>query len=123
MLGECCLSCELQIAGPEYDIQDGRSCISEEVAEELLSSKRLAKDDRSQTISGDEEASITVDNLLSPTHTLLQIQCLDQKGLIYDILKISKDCDIRVQPFYFFITFYCTMTLFSVGHFSMVNTL
>ncbi|KAK1421278.1 hypothetical protein QVD17_23479 [Tagetes erecta] len=95
-LGECCLSCELQIAGPEYDIQDGRSCISEEVAEELFSSERFAKDDRLQTISGDEEASITVDNLLSPTHTLLQIKCLDQKGLIYDIFKISKDCDIRI---------------------------
>ncbi|KAI3705147.1 hypothetical protein L1987_75380 [Smallanthus sonchifolius] len=95
MLGECCISCELQLAGPEYDIQQGRSCISEEVAEELFSSELFAR-----TTSGDvskvEKASITVDNLLSPTHTLLQIQCLDQKGLIYDILKISKDCDIRI---------------------------
>lgn len=93
VLGECCISCELQLAGPEYDIQEGRSCISEAVAEELFSS---LGDDRSKV----EKASITVDNLLSPTYTLLQIQCLDQKGLVYDVLKISKDCDIRVINFY-----------------------
>ncbi|KAI3809031.1 hypothetical protein L1987_24998 [Smallanthus sonchifolius] len=100
MLGECCISCELQLAGPEYDIQQGRSCISEEVAKELFGSELFVKEDQPRTTSGDvskvEKASITVDNLLSPTHTLLQIQCLDQKGLIYDILKISKDCDIRI---------------------------
>ncbi|KAF5799950.1 putative [Protein-PII] uridylyltransferase [Helianthus annuus] len=96
-LGECCISCELQLAGPEYDIQEGHSCISEEVAEELFSSEM---EDQPHTIrdkvSKVDKASITVDNRLSPTHTLLQIQCLDQKGLIYDVLKIFKDCDIRV---------------------------
>ncbi|XP_024968332.1 ACT domain-containing protein ACR9-like [Cynara cardunculus var. scolymus] len=100
VLGECCISCELQLAGPEYDIQQGLSCISEAVAEELFSCELSAKEDRAQTLSADvskvKKASITVDNLLSPTHTLLQIQCLDQKGLVYDILKISKDCDIRI---------------------------
>lgn len=100
VLGECCISCELEPAGPEYDIQEGRSCISAAVAEELFSSDISSKEDRSRILRDDmlevKEASITVDNLLSPTHTLLQIQCLDQKGLIYDILKISKDYDIRI---------------------------
>ncbi|GJT89557.1 ACT domain-containing protein ACR9-like protein [Tanacetum coccineum] len=74
-----------------------RSCISEAIAEELFGNELFAKED---CLSGDvlkaKKASITVDNLLSPTHTLLQIHCLDQKGLVYDILKISKDCDIRI---------------------------
>ncbi|GJV60672.1 ACT domain-containing protein ACR9-like protein [Tanacetum coccineum] len=97
MLGACCISCELHLAGPEYNVQQGRSCISEAIAEELFGNELFAKED---CLSGDvlkaKKASITVDNLLSPTHTLLQIHCLDQKGLVYDILKIPKDCDIRV---------------------------
>ncbi|XP_076911726.1 ACT domain-containing protein ACR9-like [Bidens hawaiensis] len=108
MLGECCISCELQLAGPEYDTQQGHSCISEEVAEELFSSVIVGKDDQSN------EASITVDNQLSPTHTLLQIKCLDQKGLIYDALKIFKDCDIRVLHgrFYVSVNGYRNLDLF-----------
>ena len=97
MLGACCISCELHLAGPEYNVQQGRSCISEAIAEELFSNELFAEED---CLSGDvskvKKASIAIDNLLSPTHTLLQIHCLDQKGLVYDILKISKDCDIRV---------------------------
>ncbi|KAK9062977.1 hypothetical protein SSX86_016847 [Deinandra increscens subsp. villosa] len=100
MLGECCISCELQLAGSEYDLQQGSSCISKEVTEEFFSNEVFEEEDCPQTISGGmskvEKASITVDNILSPTHTLLQIQCLDQKGLIYDILKVSKDYGIRV---------------------------
>nr|XP_043632443.1 ACT domain-containing protein ACR9-like [Erigeron canadensis] len=100
VLGECCISCELHLAGPEYDIQLGRPSISEAVVEELFSNDLSAEESRSQTLSDDiskvKKANITVDNLLSPTHTLLQIRCLDQKGLIYDVLKISKDCDIRI---------------------------
>ncbi|PWA73588.1 ACT domain-containing protein [Artemisia annua] len=91
VLGECCISCELQLAGPEYESQQGFSSISQEIADELFSCE-LSKED----LSNDKKAVITVDNLMSPAHTLLQIQCLDQKALIYDILKISKDCNIRI---------------------------
>lgn len=97
MLGACCISCELHLAGPEYNVQQGRSCVSEAIAEELFSNELFAEED---CLSGDvskvKKASIAVDNLLSPMHTLLQIHCLDQKGLVYDILKISKDCNIRI---------------------------
>nr|GEU66342.1 ACT domain-containing protein ACR9-like [Tanacetum cinerariifolium] len=100
MLGACCISCELHLAGPGYNVQQGRSCISEAIAEELFSNELFAKEDcLSSDVLKVKKASITVDNLLSPTHTLLQIHCLDQKGLVYDILKISKDCDIRDDCF------------------------
>ncbi|GJU28795.1 ACT domain-containing protein ACR9-like protein [Tanacetum coccineum] len=92
VLGECCISCELQLAGPEYETQQGFSSISQELADELFSCELSTKED----LSNDKKAVITVDNLMSPAHTLLQIQCLDQKALIYDILKISKDCNIRI---------------------------
>lgn len=87
VLGEYCISCELELAGPEYESQKGFTSISEEIADELFSCQLATKEN---------DAVITVDNLMSPAHTLLQIQCLDQKALIYDILKISKDCNIQV---------------------------
>ncbi|KAI7732449.1 hypothetical protein M8C21_003728 [Ambrosia artemisiifolia] len=100
VLGECCISCELQLAGPEFKCHQGFSSISDEVADELFSSGFSTNEDSSQAISKDvldvKKAVINVDNLTSPAHTLLQIQCLDQKALIYDILKISKDCNIRI---------------------------
>jgi UTP:GlnB (protein PII) uridylyltransferase len=40
--------------------------------------------------------SVTMDNSLSPVHTLIQIQCVDHKGLLYDIMRILKDCSIQV---------------------------
>lgn len=56
-----------------------------------------------------KKASITVDNQLSPSHTMLRIECSDQKGLFYDMTRISKDCDIRVFALFsasFFTTTY-----------------
>ncbi|KAJ9553360.1 hypothetical protein OSB04_017405, partial [Centaurea solstitialis] len=93
VLGECCISCELELAGPEYECQQGSSSIPEAIAEKLFSP---AMEDRSQALSHASEATVIVDNLLSPAHSLLQIRCRDQKGLIYDILRISKDCDIQI---------------------------
>ncbi|KAK1415578.1 hypothetical protein QVD17_31361 [Tagetes erecta] len=92
VLGECCISCEIELAGPEYECQLGISSIPESVAEKLFSCEFSVLEDASKV----KEASVMVDNLLSPVHSLLQIQCRDQKGLIYDILRISKDCDIQV---------------------------
>ena len=43
-----------------------------------------------------QTATINFDNSLSPAHTLVQIICADQKGLIYDILRTMKDCNIQV---------------------------
>ncbi|OIT03215.1 PREDICTED: ACT domain-containing protein ACR9-like [Nicotiana attenuata] len=99
VLGEYCISCELQLAGPECEVQQGFSSLPQEVAEELFSCE-LSKEAVPKSSSSDtaklKKATITVDNLLSPVHTLLQIQCVDQKGLIYDILRTSKDCDIQI---------------------------
>lgn len=106
VLGECCISCELELAGPEYECQQGFSSIPETIAEKLFSCEFSSVEDGSQAIISDtsriKKASVVIDNLLSPVHSLLQIQCHDQKGLIYDILRISKDCGIQVyNPFCF----------------------
>ncbi|KAL4575112.1 hypothetical protein LXL04_021953 [Taraxacum kok-saghyz] len=100
VLGECCISCEIELAGPEYEHQQGLSSIPEIIVEKLFSCEFSAMEDGSQAIISDKsklkKASVVIDNLLSPVHSLLQIQCRDQKGLIYDIFRISKDCGIQI---------------------------
>lgn len=100
-LGKSFITCELQLAGPEYDRLQGFSSLPPAVAEQLFNCEPTDKDIRvlqalSPDMSAGKKASVTVDNSLSPTHTLLQVQCFDQKGLVYDIMRTSKDCDIQV---------------------------
>lgn len=97
---ESCISCELQLAGPEYESLQTFSSLPLAVAEELFSSELSEKEAGMQALGTNKttlkKATVKVDNLLSPAHTLLQIQCIDQKCLFYDILRTSKDFDIKV---------------------------
>lgn len=109
-IGEDCISCELELAGPEYESQLGLSSLSKAVCEELFCCELSDREACSQALSADitkvKKATITVDNHLSPAHTLLQIQCVDQKGLIYDILRTAKDCNIQVYQLDFLVTWF-----------------
>nr|KJB62365.1 hypothetical protein B456_009G413900 [Gossypium raimondii] len=40
---------------------------------------------------------VTMDNSLSPAHTLVQIVCQDHKGLLYDIMRTLKDYNIQAE--------------------------
>lgn len=99
VLGESSISCELQLAGPEYESLQGFSSLPPAIEEELFN-QLPNKEDCLQALSMQtmtvNTATIIVDNKLSPAHTLLQIKCADQKGLFYDILRTSKDLDIQV---------------------------
>ncbi len=113
VLGKNSITCEIQLAGPEYERLRGVSNLPPAVAEELFSCEPSDKDTsalqaRSPSMKTVNKATITVDNLLSPVHTLLQIQCLDQKGLIYDVMRTLKDCDIQVLSHEFLA---CCLTL------------
>ncbi|KAK7285003.1 hypothetical protein RJT34_19758 [Clitoria ternatea] len=44
-----------------------------------------------------DSVSITMDNKLSPAHTLVQIICHDHKGLLYDIMRTLKDYNIQIS--------------------------
>lgn len=101
VLGEFNVSCEIQLAGPEYGSQQGCSSLSAEIAEELFGSESFDKKEIRIKL---EKATVTVDNCMSPAHTLLQIQCLDQKGLFYDVMRTSKDCNIQVFDVEFLVT-------------------
>ncbi|XP_043701683.1 ACT domain-containing protein ACR9-like [Telopea speciosissima] len=100
VLGESCIICELHLAGFEYQTQLGVSSLSPEAAEELFSCELSDKENLSQALSPDltklKKANVMIDNSLSPAHTLLQIHCVDQKGLLYDIMRTLKDCKIQI---------------------------
>ncbi|XP_038692169.1 ACT domain-containing protein ACR9-like isoform X2 [Tripterygium wilfordii] len=100
VLGESCINCELSLAGPAYDCHQIIPSISAGVAEELFRSELSDKEIRSQALSPDmtklKKADVATDNSLSPAHTLLQINCVDHKGLLYDIMRTLKDCNIQI---------------------------
>ncbi|KAL6967483.1 ACT domain-containing protein acr9 [Sarracenia purpurea var. burkii] len=100
VLGESCISCELRLAEPTYNFHQGSSSLSPVVSEELFSCELSDKGSCAQTLSTDmkklKQACVTIDNSLSPGHTLLQIQCLDHKGLLYDIMRTLKDYNIQI---------------------------
>ncbi|KAE9461132.1 hypothetical protein C3L33_06936, partial [Rhododendron williamsianum] len=100
VLGDSCISCELKLPGPQYDFHQGSSSLSRVVSEELFRCDLLDKEIGPQALSPDmtklKKANVTMDNSLSPSHTLLQIQCIDHKGLLYDIMRTLKDYNIQI---------------------------
>ncbi|KAL2899055.1 ACT domain-containing protein ACR9 [Bienertia sinuspersici] len=100
VLGESCISCELQLADSHHDSRRGTSSISPVVAEEIFASEYSKKECYMQALSPDltqlKKAVVNVDNSLSPSHTLLQIHCIDHKGLLYDIMRTLKDHDVKI---------------------------
>ncbi|KAE8732287.1 ACT domain-containing protein ACR9 [Hibiscus syriacus] len=100
VLGESCISCELKLAGPEYECCQGISSLSLAITEELFRFDLSDKEIRSQALIQDmvrlKKANVVVDNSLSPAHTLCQILCVDHKGLFYDLLRTLKDCNIMI---------------------------
>lgn len=100
VLGDSCIKCELQLAGPEYEHNQGISSLSPVLANELFQCELSDNDVHSQALSPDmkklKKANAALDNSLSQAHTLLQIQCADHKGLLYDIMRTLKDMNFKV---------------------------
>ncbi|XP_052156699.1 ACT domain-containing protein ACR9 isoform X1 [Oryza glaberrima] len=91
------ISCEILLA---EGFQQGFSSLPPTISEELFRLELADGDNCSRSICAEmkrmQKATINFDNTLSPAHTLLQINCADQKGLLYDILRTMKDCSIQV---------------------------
>ncbi|CAN1329345.1 ACT domain-containing protein ACR9 [Linum perenne] len=94
VLGESCISCELDLAGTEYECLQGRASLCPAIADELFHCEITAL---SPDLIDLKKANVTVDNSLSPVHTLLQIHCLNHKGLLYDVMRTLKDCNIQIS--------------------------
>ncbi|ONM55009.1 hypothetical protein ZEAMMB73_Zm00001d020493, partial [Zea mays] len=95
------ISCEVV---PAEGFQQGFSSLPPEIAEELFRAELADTDSEvcSSPLSAElrkvrTTATVNFDNSLSPAHTLVQIVCVYQKVLIYDILRTMKDCNIQYE--------------------------
>ncbi|KAG5553619.1 hypothetical protein RHGRI_011493 [Rhododendron griersonianum] len=91
-LGDVMISCAIQIVGPEISAcSQGHSFLPPAIAENHFDDEHRSGSRTSNNVS------VTLDNSLSPAHTLVQIVCLDHKGLLYDIMRTLKDYNIQIS--------------------------
>lgn len=89
------LSCEIDEAGPEVTTcSHGSPFLPSAITEEMFSLELPSG--RLSGLFASNPISVAVDNALSPSHTLVHLQCQDHKGLIYDIMRTLKDYNIQV---------------------------
>ncbi|KAK2634089.1 hypothetical protein Ddye_028881 [Dipteronia dyeriana] len=101
VLGKALISCEIELAGPDVTAcSQGSSFLLSAITEDMFSLELPAGHLNGFRVCS--PVTITVDNSLSPSHTLIQILCQDHKGLIYDIMRTVKDYNIQVSYGRFF---------------------
>lgn len=87
------MSCDIELASPQV-----ASCLRSHLPSSILENifTQPLSDEHSGGMISSDSASILFDNSLSPSHTVVQIFCQDHKGLIYDVMRTLKDCNIQV---------------------------
>ncbi|XP_057983608.1 ACT domain-containing protein ACR10 [Malania oleifera] len=96
VLGDAMISCDIEMVGPEITACSQVSSFLPSVITENIFTLEVPKENLSGSRSSDG-VSISMDNSLSPAHTLVQILCQDRKGLLYDIMKFLKDYNIQIS--------------------------
>jgi predicted amino acid-binding ACT domain protein len=92
VLGDVMISCSILIAGPEVTVcSQGHSFLPPAITEDKFDDEHGSGSHTSNNVS------VTLDNSLSPAHTLVQIVCEDHKGLLYDIMRTFKDYNIQIS--------------------------
>ncbi|KAB1219025.1 hypothetical protein CJ030_MR3G015059 [Morella rubra] len=100
-LDDIMISCEIELAGPEFTAcSQGSPFLPSAITEDMFCLE-LAKGCPSGCLTSNS-VSVTMDNTLSPSHTLVRILCQDHKGLIYDIMRTLKDYNVQVSYGRFF---------------------
>ncbi|KAK4478675.1 hypothetical protein RD792_014168 [Penstemon davidsonii] len=97
VLGDDMISCEIETVGPEIIAcaQGLPSFLLDAISQGLFNIEVL--DENQDSSIAFKCPSITMDNLLSPSHTLVQIVCHDHKGLLYDIMRTLKEFNIKIS--------------------------
>ncbi|KEH42165.1 putative [Protein-PII] uridylyltransferase [Medicago truncatula] len=96
VLEDSVLTIDIELVGPEITACAQASSFLPAAITEDNYNLMLPDSARSGTLRSDY-VSITMDNLLSPAHTLFQIMCQDHKGLLYDIMRTLKDYNIKIS--------------------------
>ncbi|XP_041022500.1 ACT domain-containing protein ACR10-like [Juglans microcarpa x Juglans regia] len=101
-LRDTIMSCEIELVGPEVTAcSQGSPFLPSAITGDMFSLE-LPNGRPSGSIASNP-ISVTMDNTLSPSHTLVQIHCQDHKGLVYDIMRTLKDYNIQVSYGRFFV--------------------
>ncbi|XP_026439463.1 ACT domain-containing protein ACR10-like [Papaver somniferum] len=96
VLGDVMISCDIELVVKEMATSSqGNTFLPPDLAEEMFSLE-MPKEPTSGH-SDQKTVSVIMDNHLSPAHTLIQIQCEDHKGLLYDIMRTLKDYNIQIS--------------------------
>ncbi|KAF7818674.1 ACT domain-containing protein ACR10-like [Senna tora] len=96
ILEDAIVTLDIELVGPEISACSQASSLLPTEITEYAFDLELSDSVRSSTLTS-ESVSITMDNLLSPSHTLVQIICQDHKGLLYDIMRTLKDYNIQIS--------------------------
>ncbi|KAF7131917.1 hypothetical protein RHSIM_Rhsim09G0147000 [Rhododendron simsii] len=95
VLRDAMTSCEIELAGPQITACSQRSSFLPSAITQDMFCLELPSKHTNGFLSSNF-LSVTVDNFLSPSHTLVQIFCQDHKGLIYDTMRTLKDYNIQI---------------------------
>ncbi|PSS23692.1 ACT domain-containing protein [Actinidia chinensis var. chinensis] len=91
VLGVSMISCEIEMVGREITAcARGHSFLPPVITEDKF-------DEHQSGSHTSNNVSVTLDNSLSPAHTLVQIVCQDHKALLYDIMRNLKDYNIQIS--------------------------
>ncbi|KAJ0817669.1 putative [Protein-PII] uridylyltransferase [Helianthus annuus] len=92
------ISCDIEMVGPDFTACSNGppSFVPPAIAEQTFNLEMFDENHETKHGSG-RSVSVTVDNSLSPAHTLVQIVCRDHKGLLYDIMRTLKDYNIQIS--------------------------
>ncbi|KAM7264107.1 hypothetical protein ACFE04_001790 [Oxalis oulophora] len=95
-IGDDMISCEIELVGPKIAACSQGSSFLPSVITEDIFPMEMCEELPSLSLTS-SKVSITMDNSLSPGHTLIQIVCRDHKGLLYDIMRTLKDYNIQIS--------------------------
>lgn len=97
MLGDNMISFEIELACHEVTVNpQGSPFLPPAITDDMFGLQFDGARMGSGAVNSDR-VSITVDNQLSPSHTLVHIVCQDHKGLVYDIMRTLKDYNIQIS--------------------------
>ncbi|KAJ7976904.1 ACT domain-containing protein [Quillaja saponaria] len=96
VLEDTLVSFEIEMVGPEIAAcMLASSFLPSAITEDMFDLE--LSDELPSGILTSESVSISMDNLLSPAHTLVQLVCQNHKGLLYDIMRTLKDYNIQIS--------------------------
>ncbi|XVF07835.1 hypothetical protein REPUB_Repub06bG0173900 [Reevesia pubescens] len=102
VMQDAVISCNIEKVGPEITACSQASPILPSAITEDILHLEMSKGLPSVLLTSNN-VSVTMDNSLSPAHTLVQIICQDHKGLLYDIMRTLKDYNIQISYGRFYI--------------------